>query len=237
MQIGRPETHAFARADAEYRRRNGGAPIPAHPVAWEPYWGIGRLDSPGGQVDAFAIEEASSLLAAAMSTRDPEQTARLFAAIPSAKVQRDAASRVPWWKRIFGDSTSGPPPVGLPIRDIHPRAVPIWRDPVTDTSPVYNAPIVTMADLMVLQPSALPARTVSGGGGASGTAGDLIRGQLTTLAHEYALMLKGEFSPQLALNIAIQARNAAVQERATKTLVAHWNEEIRQLLWIMRRMP
>jgi hypothetical protein len=58
-----------------------------------------------------------------------------------------------------------------------------------------------------------------------------------SLAQEYALMLKGGFTPQVALNIAIQARNAAVKERASKTLIEDWNEEIRQLLWIMRRTP
>lgn len=228
---------AFQRADAEYQRRNNGVPIPAHAVQWEPYWGIGRLDARGGDVDAFAVEEASALLTAAMSVRTaPEQTERLFARVPSAASRRREASAVPWWKRVFGDSTAGPPPPRVPIADRHPRAVPIWRDPATDSAPVYDKPIQTVADLVALQPTALPARTVSGGG-AWGEAKDRIYGQVGSLSQEYALELQGGFAPQDALNIAIQARDAAIRERASKTLIGHWNEEIRQLLWIMRRMP
>ena len=236
MDIARPEVRAFERADAEYRRRNGGAPIPAHPTQWEPYWGIGRMDSPGRDVDAFAVEEASALLTAAMSARNlPDGTPALFAQVPSAARRRAEAANIPWWKRIFGDSTAGQPPVRAPIDYLHPHAVPVWRDPATDTSP-YDKPIQTFADLLALQPTALPTPTVSGGG-AWGEAKDRIYGRFESLSEEYARKLQGQFAPQEALNIAISARNAAVHERASKTLIAHWNEEIRQLLWIMRRMP
>jgi hypothetical protein len=175
MDIVRPEVRAFARADAEYRRRNNGNPIPAHSSFSEPYWGLGRLDSQGGDVDVFAMEEASALLTAAMSVRlDPERTARVFAQVPSAKLQRQQAASVPWWKRIFDDSAAGPPPVPVPIADLRPRAVPIWRGHATDMSSVYDRPIQTFSDLLALQPTALPVQTVSGGG-AGGVAGDEIR--------------------------------------------------------------
>ncbi|GAA4410037.1 hypothetical protein ACFQV2_31360 [Actinokineospora soli] len=232
MDIVRPEVRAFDRADAEFRRRNG-VPIPAHPTSWEPYWGLGRLDPPSGEVDAFAVEEASALLTASMSTRDPDQAARLFAQVPSARLRREHAASIPWWKRIFNSSDPQPPRV--PIADLHPRAVPVWRDPATDTA-VYDKPIQTLADLLALQPAALPGQTVSGGG-AWGEAKDRIYAQFESLSAEYARKMQGQFAPQEALNIAIHARNAAVDARASKTLIAHWNEEIRQLLWIMRRMP
>ncbi|MFD3931752.1 hypothetical protein [Streptomyces sp. NPDC058614] len=237
MDIGgsRPEVRAFKWADAEYRQRNDGVPIPASPADSAPYWSIGRQDSQSGDFDdfdAFTYEETSALLTAAMNARHAaEKPQGLFILIPSAKHRRQKAASVPWWKRIFDDSAAGPPPVPVSISDVHPRAVPIWRDPATDTAPVYDKPIQTLADLLALQPMAPPARTVSGGGAWND------RGPLTEMTLEYAKALQGSIAPQDALNIAIQARNAAISEGAPKSLIGHWNEEIRQLLWLQRRMP
>ncbi|MFJ3993091.1 hypothetical protein ACIPWY_31110 [Streptomyces sp. NPDC090032] len=232
---GRPEVRAFKWAEAEYRQRNDGMPIPASPTLWEPYWVFGRLDdSQSGDYDAFTYEETSALLSAAMNARlAPEQPRLLFLLIPWAKHQRQQAASVPWWKRIFDDSAAGPPSVHVPITDIHPRAVPIWRDPATDTAPVYDKPIQTFADLLALQPMTLPLQAASGGTGAY----EAIRGQLMDLAWDWANALRGDFTPQAALNIAIQARDGAIRNGGSKALVGAWNEEIRQLLWLLRRMP
>ncbi|MFF4324587.1 hypothetical protein [Streptomyces sp. NPDC001568] len=235
MQLGGsgPETRAFAWADAEYRRRNGGTPIPAYRTSGPPYWSIGRLDSQVGEIDAFTYEEASALLNEAMKAAHlPKPPPGLFVLVPSARNRRDKAASVPWWKRIFDDSAAGPPPVTVPIADIYPRAVPIWRDPARDTAPVYEKPIQTLADLVALQPTSLPAQTVSGGG-----AYGEIRNQMLHLGNEYAIALRSGFQPQVALNIAIQARNGVIRDGGSKVLIGAWNEEIRQLLWLTRRMP
>lgn len=250
---------AIARAGAEYQRRNA-APIPVTRTQFQPFWTIQA--TAGQEVDGYAYDEASALMRAALSIHTGATEGRRwpgvspgpgrdpFALVPSAAAARRSAAAEPWWKRIFAHADAAPTarPI-LPTQAFDPYLRQV-RDVQRFGGAVHNEPVSTVADLLELErsvPAAMPAtglglaemmkeRTVSGGGGVNAGLPGLtgfMGGFITDIVHSQG----NDLTVEQSLDIAIQQRNALVRDGASKTLIAHWNKEIRDLLWIQRRMP
>lgn len=247
---------AIERASAEYLRRNG-SPLPVRQTMTEPFWIVQA--NPGQKVDGHAYDEAAALMRAALAAGAAGAPGAThsgnnpFATVPSASAARQSAAQQPWWRRVFAHSTAAPParPV-LSVQAFDPYLRVLRDDQRFSGAAVHNTPVATVADLLQLEssvPSAMPAtslgivlamqaRTVSGGGvgdinaGLPGLTG-LMGGILTDIVHSQGSGLTIEQS----LDIAIQQRNTLVRDGGSKTLISHWNKEIRDLLWIQRRMP
>lgn len=237
-------------ADVEFRRRNQ-RPLPLTVNVGRDGW---IYDARGEDYDSLELEEAESLARTAMGLRDlvaskkrPPPEPRDFALVPfSARARSDLAA-VPWWKRIFED---GPPstPANVPIDVMREPAFRVINEQLRqlpDDEPVYAAPIATVADLAEIEAYATPATaeqaqrfeqrgmTVSGGGGVY----EQLRNQLLNTAWDTGHALAIDLTPQQQLAVAIGQRNSLVREGGAKSLIRHWNAEIRELLWLQRRMP
>lgn len=257
---------ALAAADAEYRRRNG-QPIPIQRLPFDPFWIVqaneGQSVDAYAYDEAKALMEAA--LAARKPAAAPSPPAVTpwppsaagsgpspFSSVPSAAQARDRAASLPWWRRVFPDATAPPATVRvLPASAFDPYLRQMRDEHRFETEPVYQRPVQTIADLVELEDSVADAppaplaggavaghRTVSGGGGGFGGyfpvgLGQLMGGYMAEIVRSGA----HDLTPQQYLDIAIQQRNYLVHEGGSKTLIAHWNREIRDLLGQIRRMP
>ena len=237
-------------ADEEFRRRNQ-RPLPLALNIARDGW---IYDARGEDYDSLDLEEADSLARTAMGLRDlvaskkrPPPGPGDFVLVKSSAKARSELAAVPWWKRIFEDGPPATPPQ-VPIRIMQEqsfRAISDQLRQLPDDAPVLSAPIATAADLAEIAAHATPATaeqaqrfeqrgmTVSGGGGVY----NQLRNQMLNTAWDVGHALAIDLTPQQQLAIAIGQRNSLVNEGGAKSLIRHWNAEIRDLLWLLRRMP
>jgi hypothetical protein len=205
-------------------------------------------------LDAIQQREAKALAAIAIDWAkrnndiiDPGRG--LFTSVGLASVERSPGRlrAIPWWRRLFTAEPSVPPDIPIDIVNELVQVRQINSQLLASKSGaslrVYQAPIRNGLDLSHVFAQSYPLtnrQTLAAT--ARGIMSperpvliDVLSMQLINTAWDVAHWTGLTLEQHLA--IAIAQRNSLVGGGRSKVLLAAWNEEIKQLLWIMKRTP
>lgn len=202
--------------------------------------------------DRFDELEINALATVALihgGWRDPGRG--LFASVPLGKVQREPTfyANTPWWRRLFSSPPTYPSSVSIDILHEIPQlrqinatlaqrvgfgSISVYREPVSNGLNLSQLSSGTEAVTPRQQDSFTRIGLVTGGG-LGDTPGTQIVSSLLSTAWDMAHQTG--FTDQQYLAIAIAQRNHLVASGGDKRLIASWNAEIKQLLWVIKRTP